>query len=1485
MNKRNKVIIAGATTLVAAGLMLAVVANGVGNFLGTYAEGTIYTLTLNSSNGGSGFANSYSSSEQSNTAARTTQGNEIDFNYKNAKQSSGNYVDLAANGYFYNTTKLTGLESVRVIYSGAENAIDISTSSTTTFSDGATLSTDTQYDIDVNMDYFRIRNISGSAVQISSVIVKYACATRVAYYTKVASTADLTDGQYLIVYEEGSVAFDGSLSTFDKTGNTIDVTISEDKIQATSSIDASSFTINTSEKTIKSHSGYYIGYTGSKNGLNSSNSDAYTNTISVSSGTASIVADGSSSSSALQYNTADSRFRYYKSAQEDIALYKRSVSSSGGGDTPTPTPTPETTYELVTNGLSAGDEVVVVAQTSRTATSGYALNSTIYSSYYLTAVNASMSDQKLTYSEDMTLWTVGGTTGAYTLYAQDASKYLYGYVNGTHLNVSVQSSAGEGSSWSITENSNVDGYDVVTTYDSTQVYLEFMLYKSTTPEFTGYSSSSTTYPLNFYRKTTSSVDPVAVEGVSLNKSSLSLVQDASETLIATVTPNNATDKSVTWTSSNPGVATVDSTGKVTAVAAGSTTITVKTTDGEFTATCTVSVTAKVPVTGVSVSPTSKTLNKGETVTLTATVSPSTATNKNVTWSSNNTSIATVDSTGKVTGIAAGTATITVTTADGGKTATSTITVNPTPVSGVSLDQSAISLKVGASQTLVATVTPEDADNKDVIWSCSPTSVATVDENGKVTAVAEGNATVTATSNGDSSKSAQCAVSVIQSSEPVVGSTLDLVESIDDLSSGDYIVIGESGNASVAGSPFSSTSNAKFMSSISATFSNSNKTVTLAEDMYVFEVGKSGTSWTFTEVESSELLGATAAKKIDLGSGTTTWSISISEGAATISSTNESYGSLFYNHNNGNPRYTTYTSSGLTTPQIYKQSGKVSGVSLDASDIGVNVGQTHTLTATVSPATALNKNVSWSSSDETVASVTNEGVVTGNKVGTATITVTTEDGSKTASCLVRVQSGSTIVPASISLDKTNEQLAVDGTLQLTATVGPENAANKNVNWSSSNTSVATVSSSGLVTGKAASNTPVTITATSAANNSVYATCSITVSEVALDEWTLLFYVCGANLESGVGYDGYGINNPLGCATSDINEMLSASGQPDNVNIVLECGGSQKWKNSTIESHRANHNSRWHIRNKQLVHDEDITKANMGLTSTFQSFLSYGFENYPAKHYGVFMWNHGGAMDGCCFDELYSNNGLVNSEVYSAVTGARNAYNITNKLDFIAYDACLMAVQDVAEYNSLNFNYMISSQETEWDGGYDYDEWLPTLYSNPSTVSVPTLLEKIGETFMDYFEKAGYYDQTQAVYDLSKMSTYLTKFESLASSMSSTAITDTIANKIKSCLRYGRANEGAADADSEFDTYDIKDVISKIKSYYSGLSTKFDEVTNALDDVIIYNRAGSDSTVKGSCGMSLFCPVSGYYYKSSHKTLINNNSHFTTWTNYGFAYQGV
>jgi len=161
---------------------------------------------------------------------------------------------------------------------------------------------------------------------------------------------------------------------------------------------------------------------------------------------------------------------------------------------------------------------------------------------------------------------------------------------------------------------------------------------------------------------------VPVTGVSLNKSAISITVGGSETITATVVPSNASNKNVTWSSSNTGIATV-SNGTVTGVAAGAATITATTQDGSKTATCAVTVTnTNVPVTGVTLNKTVTSINVGGSETLVATVAPSNATNKTVTWSSSNTAIATVNN-GTVTGIAAGTATVTVTTQDGNKTAT------------------------------------------------------------------------------------------------------------------------------------------------------------------------------------------------------------------------------------------------------------------------------------------------------------------------------------------------------------------------------------------------------------------------------------------------------------------------------------------------------------------------------------------------------------------------------------------------------------------------------------------------------------------------------------------------------------------------------------------------------------------------------------------------------------------------------------------------
>ena len=170
---------------------------------------------------------------------------------------------------------------------------------------------------------------------------------------------------------------------------------------------------------------------------------------------------------------------------------------------------------------------------------------------------------------------------------------------------------------------------------------------------------------------------IAVTGVTMAPTTVSVNVGATTQLTATVAPSNASNKSVSWTSSNTAAATVSSTGVVTGVAIGTATITVSTTDGLKTATCLVTIGNTITaVTGVTLAPATASVNIGATTQLTATVAPANATNKTVSWTSSNTAVATVGTTGLVTGVATGSAIITVTTVDQAKTATSSITVTP-----------------------------------------------------------------------------------------------------------------------------------------------------------------------------------------------------------------------------------------------------------------------------------------------------------------------------------------------------------------------------------------------------------------------------------------------------------------------------------------------------------------------------------------------------------------------------------------------------------------------------------------------------------------------------------------------------------------------------------------------------------------------------------------------------------------------------------------
>ena len=259
---------------------------------------------------------------------------------------------------------------------------------------------------------------------------------------------------------------------------------------------------------------------------------------------------------------------------------------------------------------------------------------------------------------------------------------------------------------------------------------------------------------------TEDIAPITVSSVTLDTSSMTLIEGDSQTITATISPSDAENKTILWISSNSSVASVRG-GVVTAIAPGTATITAKTEDGAKTATCKVTVVAKVyPVTSVSLDKTSASLTEGETITLTATVNPDNATNKNVSWKSSNTSVASVVD-GKVTALKAGTTTITVTTEDGNKTATCNITVNAKvyPVTGVSLNKTTAEVVVGNKLTLVATVKPSNAQNKNVSWKSSNTSVATVSSTGEVLALAKGTAYIIVTTE-DGKYTAQCKVSAV-----------------------------------------------------------------------------------------------------------------------------------------------------------------------------------------------------------------------------------------------------------------------------------------------------------------------------------------------------------------------------------------------------------------------------------------------------------------------------------------------------------------------------------------------------------------------------------------------------------------------------------------------------------------------------------------------------------------------------------------------------
>jgi uncharacterized protein YjdB len=515
------------------------------------------------------------------------------------------------------------------------------------------------------------------------------------------------------------------------------------------------------------------------------------------------------------------------------------------------------------------------------------------------------------------------------------------------------------------------------------------------------------------------------------------------------------------------------------------------------------------VTGVSL-PATLELAVNETKQLVPEITPADAANQNVTWESSNEAIATVDAEGNVTGVAEGSCDVTVTTEDGGYTATTTVTVAGTlELQEVHLNFTALTMVPGEKFLFHPAFIPENAPDQNTTYSSSDEAVATVDNDGNITVLALGSCTITVTA-GNAGRTDECAITVIEEAPFMLDNdtiaNFETVHPYKGLYDGKWQFYGsgiDSATAVIA-NPFVDSDNGT--DSVAQQIRPEGQwkvagfkivgglPITSDIESVEFMIYASN-----LEKVNAVVTGAIDGRNInnenkfvetawpwDAPVGANAWNkIVLPIDASKYLNDTIHNVNMFANPMNSDPAaVTVYIDEVIINRTVF-----VTGVTLDVTSATIDEGDDLYLTPTISPGNASNLNVTWTSSDESVATVNSFGKVTGEGPGTATITVTTEDGSYSATCEVTVEEV-IIQIESISLEG-SITIDVDEEYTLTATIAPEDATETELSWSSADDAIATVDQNGLVTGVAAGTTTITV---DAVVGDATASTSVTVEEV-------------------------------------------------------------------------------------------------------------------------------------------------------------------------------------------------------------------------------------------------------------------------------------------------------------------------------------------------------------------------------------------------------
>jgi len=702
-------------------------------------------------------------------------------------------------------------------------------------------------------------------------------------------------------------------------------------------------------------------------------------------------------------------------------------------------------------------------------------------------------------------------------------------------------------------------------------------------------------------------------GISLNKSIVELnVGESSEAINVIYNPENTTasdaEKAITWTSNNENIATIEN-GVVTAVAPGSTQIRATTGNGKY-ATC--EITVKAPITSIELYPVSTELNEGESsLPISVVYRPSNTTDvKEVTWTSSDNNVATVNTSGVVTGVKAGSATITATTANG-KSATCEITVKA-PLTGIALNKSTASLEVNGEDTLVVSYDPENTtDNKQVTWISSDPSIVRIEEINESSAkiiganVTQRNTPVTITAQvGSYTKTCQVTVTVPVSSVSISEQNVSLKRKITGqdtatltavvdpegaLQNADVEWVSADTNIATVAKADATTATVTAVADgtveIKATIGGkeAKTTITVTTPVQSISLSKSSARVkTGEEVTLSVIYNPTdvteSLKEIIWESSDPTRAIVVNGVVTTLKPTESGNPVVITARSKSNnsavatcdinidpiplegvqivedritlekgtektltgkclPENTTdntdlrWTSSNTNVATVNENTGKVTaigagtatitatsktnnalsdscevsvtvrltGLKLDNTKITLTRGVTgqdeKTLVATPEPSdTTDTSNITWTSGNTAIATVDANGKVTA--VGPGTTQIKATKGSFIAICEVEVK-----VPlTSISLNKSNTEILIKQSETLVVTYNPTDTNdNRTINWTSSDESIATVDANGKVTAKAEGT--VTITATSVVDKSITATCQVTTKRIPLDSIAL------------------------------------------------------------------------------------------------------------------------------------------------------------------------------------------------------------------------------------------------------------------------------------------------------------------------------------------------------------------------------------------------